>query len=232
MPPSTTTSTKTDTVKLGRLLYETRLPELDRRLISNVMRRVLVSTLISIVAAGIIVYFFHSVVAAAAIPVPAADILANVRDLRARRLSIALLLVIYGTAFLVIGAVFPTLIAPLLGLDPQGYPGLALLFFLVSGVPGALMVLIGGAQLVTQFRRSSLHLALHEHGLKLDQLWSHHVDTWDEISGVSRKQRGQESIYVIRPRRGRSFVLTEHFRDGRHIGEVLLKVYANSKLPG
>jgi len=55
MPPSTTTSTKTDTVKLGRLLYETRLPELDRRLISNVMRRVLVSTLLSIVAAAIIV---------------------------------------------------------------------------------------------------------------------------------------------------------------------------------
>jgi hypothetical protein len=191
----------------------------------------LVSTLASIVAAGVLVYVFQSVAAAVAVPVPAAATLANVRDVQARRFSIALLLLIYGTAFVVLGAVFPTVIAPQLGLNPQGYPGLALLFFVVSSMPGVLMALIGGALVVARYRRSSLHLALYERGLMLDRLWSHRIYTWDELAAASREQRGQESVYVIRPQRGRTFVLTQRFRDGRHIGEVLLKVYANSKLP-
>jgi hypothetical protein len=230
MSRSAGASARADTTKLGRFLYETRLPGLDRRVVWKLTWRALVITLVTIVIAVVLLYVFQSAAVALTIPVPA--ILANVRDAQVRRFSIALLLVIYGTALLVVGAVFPTFIAPLLGLDPEGYPGLALLFFLVSGVPGALMALIGGAQLIAQYRRSSLHLALYERGLMLDQLWSHGVYTWDAIAAASREQRGQESVYVIRPRRGRSFVLTERFRDGRHIGEVLLKVYANSKLPG
>jgi hypothetical protein len=37
---------------------------------------------------------------------------------------------------------------------------------------------------------------------------------------------------MIRPERGRPFVLTEDFRDGRRVGEALLKAFATSRLPG
>jgi hypothetical protein len=228
---SSSTSTGTSTANMGRLLYATHIPGPDRRLVRKTTRRALVWTLVSMALAALLVYFFHSVAAALAVPVPA-GILANVRDVRARRLSIALLLVIYGAAFLMVGAMFPILIAPQLGLDPAGYPGLALLFFLVAGVPGALMALIGGAMLLGQYLRSSLHLVLYDRGLTLERLRSRRTYTWDEIASASREQRGRQDIYVIRPKRGRAFVLTEQFRDGRHIGEVLLRVFANSKLPG
>src|SRR5262245_37098854 len=126
MSSSATSSARTDTARLGRLLYETRLPGPDRRLVRKVTQQALVSTLASIVAAGVLLYFFQSVAAAVAVPIPAAAILANVRDMQTRRFSIALLLVIYGAAFLVLGAVFPTVFAPQLGLNPDAYPGLAL----------------------------------------------------------------------------------------------------------
>jgi hypothetical protein len=229
-PSSSSLSPGTRSTNLGRVLYETRLPGPNRRLVWETTRRALVWTLVSIALAVLLLFFLHSVAAALAVPVPA-GILANVRDVQARRLSIALLLVIYGGAFLLVGAVFPTLIAPQLGLDPAGYPGLALFFFLVSGVPGTLMALIGGALLLAQYRRSRLHLVLYEQGVTLDQLGSHHVYTWNEIASVSQEQRGQQDVYVIRPKQGRPFVLTKQFRDGRHMGEVLLRVFANSKLP-
>jgi hypothetical protein len=226
---SSSASSETGSANLGKLLYETRIPGPNRQLVWETMRRVLVSTLASIALAAVLVFFFHT--GALAVPVPAAVILASVHDVRVRRLTSALVLVVFGAAFLILGVVFPTLIAPQLGLDPQGNPGLALLFFLISGGPGALMALIGGAMLFGQFRRSRLHLVLYEQGLTLDRVWSRRIYTWGEIASASREQRRRQDVYVIRPKQGRPFVLTEQFRDGRHIGDVVLKVFANSKQP-
>jgi hypothetical protein len=195
--------------------------------------RVVVVLLVTIVLVGLTFYFFHPTVLV--VPLPAVAILASVGSAHDRQLSRATVLVVFGSILLLWSAVFPTVLAPQFGLELDAYPGLGLFVFLITGIPGALMLLIGGMLLFSQFRRSRLHLALYEQGVVLDQLGGHRIYTWNELAAVRQETRGrgrgQQRVYVLRPKRGRAFALTERFRDGRHIGEVLLKVFASAQLP-
>jgi hypothetical protein len=98
------------------------------------------------VLSALLVYVFHP--GALVAPVPGVAILWSVRTVQDRKLSLALLLFIFGALLLIVSALFPLVLAPELGLDPGAYPGLMLFALLVAGVPSALMTLIGGALLL------------------------------------------------------------------------------------